>query len=165
MKYPYKAKIAEHGKVLITLPDFSHAQVVKLDFGKSTIADLAKHVLMEEIQKRINEREEIPEPKPYDFVAEEIELDWQTVIRIQLSNWFIKDGRYSSIEEINRGHLDLCGIVWSLGRASGGWIEFNIPKLFNLKADLNITDLVMLAYDFAIDIDFKEVKLEFKDKA
>lgn len=164
MKYPYKVKIAEHGRALITLVDFDCAKLVKLDFGKVAVSDLAKQVLLDEIQERINNRQEIPIPKPYPFVAEETELDWQTVIRIQLSNWFVKDGRYSNIKEIDRMHLEHCGIGWALGRASGAFTEFNIPRLFNLKAELNVTDLVVLAYDFGIEIDFKEVKLEFKDK-
>ena len=164
MKYPYKTKIAEHGKILITFVDFESAKVAKLDFGKTSVPELARQALMSEIQERINNRQEIPIPKPYPFVAEEIELDWQTVIRIQLSNWFLKDAGYFSIEEIDRMRLEKCGVVWALGRTGGSLIDFNIPQLFNLKAELNVTDLVMLAYDFSIDIDFKEVKLEFKDK-
>ncbi len=164
MKYPYKTKIAEHGKILITFVDFESAKVAKLDFGKTSVPELARQALMDEIQERINNRQEIPIPKPYPFVAEEVELDWQTVIRIQLSNWFLKDARYSSIKEIDQGHLEQCGIGWALSRASGALTEFNILHLFNLKAELNVTDLVILAYDFGIEIDFKEVKLEFKDK-
>lgn len=159
MKYPYKTKIAEHGKILITFVDFESAKVAKLDFGKTSVPELARQALMGEIQERINNRQEIPIPKPYPFVAEEIELDWQTVIRIQLSNWFVKDGRYSSIQEIDEQYTELCEI----GSALGTLTKFGIPQLFNLKAELDITDLVMLAYDFSIDIDFKEVKLEFKD--
>lgn len=160
MKYPYKTKIAEHGKILITFVDFESAKVAKLDFGKTSVPELARQALMDEIQERINNRQEIPIPKPYPFVAEEIELDWQTVIRIQLSNWFVKDGRYSSIQEIDKLYTEL----WEIGSALGTLTKFSIPQLFNLKAELDITDLVMLAYDFSIDIDFKEVKLEFKDK-
>lgn len=158
-KYPYKTKIAEHGKVLINLVDFECAKVTKLDFGKSTMSDLAKQCFMEEIQERINNRQEIPIPKSYPFVAEEIELDWKTVLRIQLSNWIIKNSRLDSFDAIYKQYEYMVDRRISTGVLSKG----DIFGFFNTKVDLDVVGLLMLAYDFEINIDFKEVKLEFKD--
>lgn len=160
MKYPYKTKIAEHGKVLISLIDFECAKVTKLDFGKSTVSDLAKQCFMEEIQERINNRQEIPVPKPYPFVAEYIELDWKTVLRIQLSNWIIKNSRLDSFDAIYKRYEYMVDRRISTGVLS----KDDIFGFFNTKIDLDVVGLLMLAYDFEINIDFKEVKLELRDK-
>ena len=158
-KYPYKTKIAEHGKVLINLVDFECAKVTKLDFGKSTVSDLAKQCFMEEIQERINNRQEIPIPKSYPFVAEEIELDWKTVLRIQLSNWFIKNSRLKSVDEIDEEYSERSLMEMCRGSLS----TEKIQHLFLLDKELNMVDVMELAYAFYIDIVFHAVKLEFKD--
>lgn len=162
-KYAYKTDITKSGELKVHFPTLNFTNFAKFDAAKQSARDIAKTTLLSCLQHYINQRREIPTTDDYPFVAERIELDWQTSIRVRLSNWFIKDARYSSIKEIDRGHLDRCGLVWALDRAGGGLMELNIPQLFNLKAELKVTDLVILAYDFGIEIDFKEVKLEFKD--
>jgi len=160
MKYPYKTKIAEHGKILITFVDFESAKVAKLDFGKTSVPELARQALMSEIQERINNRQEIPIPKLYPFVAEEIELDWQTVIRIQLSNWFVKNTKHSDVDSIVNEYEQKA----VSGYTSGTLSTNDICGFFNIKIDLDVTGMLMLVYDFGISLEFKEVKLEFKDK-
>lgn len=159
MKYPYKTKIAEHGKILITFVDFESAKVAKLDFGKTSVPELARQALMSEIQERINNRQEIPIPKPYPFVAEYIELDWQTDIRVRLSNWFIKNSRLKSVDEIDEEYSERSLMEMCRGSLS----TEKIQNLFLLDKELNMVDVMELAYAFYIDIAFHAVKLEFKD--
>lgn len=158
-KYAYKTEITKFGELKVHFPTLNFTNFTKFDAAKQSARDIAKTTLLSWLQTCIDQRKEIPTVDDYPFVAERIELDWQTKIRVQLSNWFIKNSRLNGFDEIDKRYRYLVDREISDGILS----KADIFGFFNLKTDLDLVGLVSLAYDFKINMTFKEVKLEFKD--
>jgi hypothetical protein len=159
IKYAYKTEITKFGELKVHIPTLDFTNFTKFDAAKQSARDIAKASLLSHLQFYINQRREIPTTDDYPFVAERIELDWQTNIRVRLSNWFIKNSRLKSVDEIDeeyseRSQMEIC---------RGSLSTEKIQHLFLLDKELNMVDVMELTYAFYIDVVFHEVKLEFKD--
>lgn len=158
-EYAYKAEVTKFGELKVHFPTLGYAQHSKFDAAKQSARDVAKASLLSYLQLYINQRREIPTVDNYPFVAERIELDWQTKIRVQLSNWFIKNTKCRSIQDIDdeyseRSQMEIC---------RGSLSTEKIQNLFLLDKELNVADVMELAHAFYIDVVFFTAKLEFKD--
>lgn len=159
-KYAYKTEITKFGELKVHFPTLDFTKVTKFDAAKQSARDIAKAYLPSCLQLYIDQRREIPTIDDYPFVAERIELDWQTNIRVRLSNWFIKNTSLRTFEDIDEEYsdrymTDTCYGILSLER---------INNLFILEKDLSMTDVMEIVDAFRIDVVFHEVKLEFKDQ-
>lgn len=158
-EYAYKAEITKFGELKVHFPTLNFTNVTKFDAAKQSARDVAKTALLTWLQTCIDQRKEIPTVDDYPFVAERIELDWQTKIRVQLSNWFIKNTKCKSIQDIDdeyteRSQMEIC---------RGSLSTEKIQHLFLLDKELNVADVMELVYAFYIDVVFFTAKLEFTD--
>ena len=158
-KYAYKTEITKFGELKVHFPTLDFTNFTKFDAAKQSARDIAKASLLSHLQFYINQRREIPTADDYPFVAERIELDWQTALRIQLSNFVIKNTKYKSIDDLIERYADQYDQMWSSGALS----DLGIRNLFDTSTELDFTDYFTFVMDFGMEVDFKEVKLEFKD--
>lgn len=120
-------------------------------YEKSDLLDLLKCV----IAKKIKRRESIPLP-----ASEEgnVVLDWQTELRVRLSNFFIekyKEDLYSIediVEDYSKSSDD--------GLRNGSLTDSDIREIFTVWEELDIIKVVKLMDVFCIKVKINELRLE-----